>query len=148
MPELSSLVVSRLGTAEQLLLWALRQRCADQGATTPRLVRGFELACGPAGVEPALASFERLFDALHRHGRCVTCPLRCAVVGRDEAACLGLIAAAQCRRSGRLASLAAALVVPERTRELIDHAIRLADVLHAAGHDMAAAAEAAGSTLH
>src|SRR5262245_44952969 len=119
MTGLSSVVVSQLGTAEQLLLWALRQRTADRGATTPQLVQGFLLACGLAEVEPALGSFERLFDTLQVHGQCGLGPLRCAVVSRDEATCLALLTAAQRGDAQRLGRLAAKLVGPLRAPALI-----------------------------
>jgi hypothetical protein len=45
MTGLSSVVVGQLGTGEQLMLWALRQRRADRGETTPLLVRA---SCSPA----------------------------------------------------------------------------------------------------
>jgi hypothetical protein len=137
MTTLSGVVVSQLGTAEQLLLWALRQRRADSGATTPELVQGFLLACGLAGVEPALGSFERLFDTLQHHGECSLGPLRCAVVSRDEATCLALLAAAQQGQSLRPGRLAAELVGPTRAPALIADAQRLADALTRAGHRLA-----------
>ena len=134
MTELSQMVVGQLGTSEQLVLWALRQRRADMCATSPQLIHGFRLACGLAGVESALASFEQLFDALHCHGRCSLCPLRCAVVSGDEVACISLIAAAQRGLIGQQAKLAMALVGPERAADLACHANRLAKILTEAGH--------------
>ena len=56
MTQVSDVVVSQLGIAEQLMLWALRQRRADSGATTPELVQGFLLACGLAGSSPRWAA--------------------------------------------------------------------------------------------
>src|SRR3954468_4604448 len=61
---LSGHVVGRLGAGEQLVLWALRQRLRDGEPASPVLVRGFRLAFGLAGLEPALAAFEDLFRAL------------------------------------------------------------------------------------
>jgi hypothetical protein len=138
MTGLSSVVVGQLGTGEQLLLWALRQRRADRGETTPLLVQGFLLACGLAGVERALGSFERLFDALQCDGRCGLGPLRCAVVSGDEARCLALLAAAQRGESSRAERLAAALVGGERAGELCGEARRLAAALTRAGYRLAA----------
>src|SRR3954453_11523051 len=146
--ELSQMVVGQLGTGEQLVLWALRQRRADMGATTPQLVQGFRLACGSAGVEPALASFERLFDAFQCHGRCSLCPLRCAVVSSDEVACIGLIATAQRGLLGQQAKYGMALVGADRASELASHASRLADVLTEAGHVLSPPAPTARTTLH
>ena len=140
------MVVGQLGTSEQLVLWALRQRRADKGASSPQLVQGFRLACGLAGVETALASFEQMFDALRCHGRCSLCPLRCAVVSGDEVACICLIAAAQRGLIGQQAKFAMALVGPERAAELACHAARLADVLSEAGHVLAP--PAARATVH
>lgn len=137
MTTLSGVVVSQLGTAEQLLLWALRQRRADCGATTPELVQGFLLACGLAGVERTLGSFERLFDTLHDHGQCSLGPLRCAVVSRDEATCLALLAAAQQGQTLRPGRLATELVGPTRAPTLIADAQRLAEALSRAGHRLA-----------
>src|SRR3954453_16028627 len=56
--------VGRLGAGEQLVLWALRQRLRDGEPASPVLVRGFRLAFGLAGLEPALAAFEDLFRTL------------------------------------------------------------------------------------
>jgi hypothetical protein len=136
MTRLSTVVVGQLGTGGQLLLWALRQRLADQGETTPKLAQGFRLACGLAGVEQALGSFERLFDCLRMHARCevALCPLRCACVSRDEATCLALLAAAQAGDLARCERLAAALVGPERAGALCAEAEALAEALTRAGH--------------
>lgn len=134
MTQVSDVVVSQLGIAEQLMLWALRQRRADSGATTPELVQGFLLACGLAGVEPTLGSFERLFDTLQQHGRCGLGPLRCAVVSHDEVTCLALVAAAQQGHGAKLDRLAAALVEPPRVPDLAANAQRLADALTRAGY--------------
>lgn len=134
MTGLSSVVVSQLGTAEQLLLWALRQRRADRGSTTPQLVQGFLLACGLAGVELALGSFERLFDTLDDHGQCGVGPLHCAVVSRDEVTCLALLSAAQSGDRARLDRLATELVGTARAPALIGEARRLAEALTCAGH--------------
>jgi hypothetical protein len=136
MTALSTVVVGQLGTGGQLLLWALRQRLADKGETTPKLVQGFLLACGLAAVERALGSFERLFDCLKLNARCEVgvCPLRCACVSRDEATCLALLAAAQAGEAGRCERLAAALVDPERIAVLCGEARALAQVLAQAGH--------------
>jgi hypothetical protein len=146
--ELSQVVVGQLGTGEQLVLWALRQRRAGMGATTPQLVQGFRLACGLAGVEPALASFERLFDALQCHGRCSLCPLRCAVVSDDEVTCIGLIAAAQRGLRSQQAKYAMALVGMDRAAELASLASRLAEILTGAGHVLSPPAPTAHTTLH
>ncbi len=146
MTELSQMVVGQLGTSEQLVLWALRQRRADMGASSPQLVHGFKLACGLAGVEPALASFEQLFAALQCDGRCSLCPLRCAVVSGDEVACINLIAAAQRGLIGQQAKFAMALVGPERAGELACRASRLAEILTEAGHVLSA--PPARATMH
>lgn len=136
MTALSTVVVGQLGTGGQLLLWALRQRLADRGETTPKLVQGFLLACGLSGVEQALQCFERLFDCLERHARCAVgfCPLRCACLSRDEATCLALLAAAQAGDIVRSERLACALVGAERAAALCEAARALADVLGRAGH--------------
>lgn len=136
MTALSTVVVGQLGTGGQLLLWALRQRLADRGETTPKLVQGFLLACGLSGVERALCCFERLFDCLEPHARCEVgfCPLRCACLSRDEATCLALLAAAQAGEEGRCERLAAALVGPARAPALCEAARDLAHALARAGH--------------
>ncbi len=131
---LSSVVVGQLGIGEQLLLWALRQRRADQGATSPQLVQGFLLACGLAGVEPALQCFERLFDTLHGEGPRGVGPLRCAVVSDDEMNCLALMAAAQRAEGWRVERLATDLVGCGRCGELAQAAGRLAEALARAGY--------------
>jgi hypothetical protein len=149
---ISTVLVGELGTGEQLFLWALRQRLADQGETTPCLVRGFLLACGLAGVETALGSFERLFDLLRARARCELglCPLRCACVSRDEAACLALLAAAQQDDRDRCTCLAAALVGVERAAELCREARRLAAALARSGHRLSSppATAPAGQAVH
>jgi hypothetical protein len=99
-------------------------------------VRGFLLACGLAGVETALGSFERMFDLLGACARCELgfCPLRCACISRDEATCLTLLAAAQRGDRERSARLATALVGAEGADELCREARRLAEALARAGH--------------
>jgi hypothetical protein len=134
MTGLSNVVVGQLGTGEQLILWALRQRRADRGATTPALVQGFLLACGLAGVEAALTRFERLFDALEGDARCGLCPLRCAVLSTDEARCLSLLACAQAGETHGSCRLAAALVGEHRAPALCDAAVQLVEALSRAGH--------------
>jgi hypothetical protein len=134
MTGLSNIVVGQLGTGEQLLLWALRQRRADQGETTPVLVQGFVLACGLAEVEPALAQFERLCDALETPRRCGLCPLRCAVLSTDEARCLSLLACAQAGEAQGSSRIAAALVGADGAPALCAAARQLAQVLDRAGY--------------
>lgn len=148
MTGLSSVVVGQLGIGEQLMLWALRQRRADQGATTPQLVQGFLLACGLAGVEPALECFERLFDTLHGDGSCGVGPLRCAVVSDDEINCLALLAAAQRAEGWRVERLATGLVGCARCGELTQAACRLADALARAGYRLHAPIKARPMPRH
>jgi hypothetical protein len=92
------------------------------------------LACGLAGVEPALGCFERLFDTLHGDGGCGVGPLRCAVVSDDEITCLALLAAAQSGETWRVERLATALVGGARGAELAEAAERLAGALTRAGY--------------
>ena len=134
MTGLSNVVVGQLGTGEQLLLWALRQRRADQGETSPVLVQGFMLACGLAEVEPALARFERLCAALDGSRRCGVCPLRCAVLSTDEERCLALLACAQAGEAAGSGRLASALVGEDRAPALCAAAQELAGVLERAGY--------------
>ena len=134
MTGLSNVVVGQLGTGEQLLLWALRQRRADQGETSPVLVQGFMLACGLAELEPALARFERLCAALDQSARCGLCPLRCAVLSTDEARCLSLLACAQAGETQGSCRLAAALVGDAAAPALCVAAQDLAQVLERAGY--------------
>ena len=146
MTALSGVVVAQLGTAEQLLLWALRQRSQD-GTTSPLLVQGFHLACGLAGVEGALGHFERLFATLACAERCTLCPLRCAVVGRDEARCIALLASAQAGEIRRAERLAASIVGAERASALREAAFDLATALRRAGHELVVRGPAP-ATLH
>ena len=134
MTGLSNVVVGQLGTGEQLMLWALRQRRADRGETSPALVQGFLLACGLAGVETALGRFEHLFDTLEGHARCGLCPLRCAVLSTDEACCLALLACAQAGETHGSCRLATALVGTHRAHALCEAARALAQALDRAGH--------------
>jgi hypothetical protein len=147
MTGLSNVVVGQLGTGEQLLLWALRQRRADRGETSPVLVKGFLLACGLAGVENALGRFEQLFDALDGKARCGLCPLRCAVLSADEARCLSLLACAQAGQTGGSRRLAVDLVGAARAPALCDAARALAEALSRAGHRLGAP-EAHKPALH
>ena len=133
MAALSGVVVSQLGTGEQLLLWALRQRRADRGATSPLLAHGFRLACGLAGVEAALERFERLCRALEGEGPCAVCPLRCAVLSADETRCIALVAAAQTGEAQAIRRLAAMLVGALQAPGLCEAARELAAELDRAG---------------
>ena len=137
MAGLSGVVVSQLGTGEQLLLWALRQRRADRGATSPLLAHGFRLACGLAGVEAALERFERLCKALEGEGHCGVCPLRCAVLSADETRCIALVAAAQAGEAPAIRRLAALLVGAPQAPGLCDAARELAEELERAGVHLA-----------
>ena len=95
---LSGHVVGRLGTGEQLVLWALRQRLRDGEPASPVLVRGFRLAFGLAELEPALAAFEDLCRALDERAAGPDpwlLPLRCAYVSAGERTVLALVASAQ-----------------------------------------------------
>jgi hypothetical protein len=78
----AGLVVGQLDLDAQFALWALRQRHADGAEGSPILRHGFRLAFGLAGLEPALASFERWFATIDA-GRAI-CPLRCACLSADE----------------------------------------------------------------
>ncbi|MGD9507254.1 MAG: hypothetical protein AB7I59_29185 [Geminicoccaceae bacterium] len=133
MAALSGVVVSQLGTGEQLLLWALRQRRADRGETGPILAHGFRLACGLCGVEAALERFERLCRALEGEGPCGVCPLRCAVLSADETRCIALVAAAQAGEAQAIRRLAAMLVGALRAPGLCEAARELAEELDRAG---------------
>lgn len=147
MTGLSNVVVGQLGTGEQLMLWALRQRRADRGETTPALVQGFLLACGLAGVEAALGRFERLFDTLENSARCGLCPLRCAVLSTDEARCLALLACAQSGQTQGCCRLALALVGERGAPALCEAARELARELDRAGHRLTSAGPE-GAALH
>lgn len=131
---LSGRMVGQLTTAEQVLVWALRQRLQDGSPASPVLSHGFRLAFGFGLVEPALAAFEALFQVLASDARddiCL-CPLRCAFVSADEEAILGLVAQARCglpvtvlRRAGRLAEPASCAALAQRAEllaALIDRA--------------------------
>src|SRR3954464_15424187 len=84
---LSGHVVGRLGTGEQLVLWALRQRLRDGEPASPVLVRGFRPAFRLGGPHPGPAAFEELFSALDRRAAgpdLWLLPLRCARVSAGE----------------------------------------------------------------
>jgi len=78
---------------------------------------------------------------------CARCAVPWSAAG-DEAACIGLIAAAQRGLLGQQAKYAMALVGADRAAELAGHATRLADVLTEAGHVLSPPASAAHPTLH
>jgi hypothetical protein len=106
--------VRRLGPAEQLVLWALRQRLADGIEASPMLVRGFRLAFGLGRLEAALAAFEALFSGLSRDARADIglSLLRCGRVSMDEARLLALFGAAQLDDSAVVERLAPTFVGP------------------------------------
>ena len=144
--ELSQMVV-QLGTGEQLVLWALRQRRADMGATTPQLVQGFRLACGLAGAEPALASFEADLSR----------PMPWPLQPVPAALCRGQRRRGGLHRPDRGRAARAARPAGEvrhgsgrsgRAAELAGHATQLADVLAEAGHVLSPPASTAHPTLH
>ncbi len=132
---LSGRVVGQLGPGEQFVLWALRQRLRDGEVPSPAFLHGFRLAFGLAQLEPALASFERLFRALHEHCRrdLGLFPLRCACVSADEQAIIALVAAAQAGEGPWLDALVARLVGPDATAALRDGALSFALALCRAG---------------
>jgi hypothetical protein len=125
-------------TAEQFVLWALRQRLADGRSASPTLVHGFRLAFGLGSLELALAAFEHLFRTLSCHLRreLGLCPLRCACVSVDEEVVLSLVAAAQADDEARLWTASDHLVEPAACRALCDHATTLASLLRLAALDL------------
>lgn len=111
---LSGRVVGQLGPGEQLVLWALRQRLVDGETPSAAFLCGFRLAFGLAGLERALAAFERFFASLNAEGaKPGLFPLRCACISTEELAALALVARAQAQAAGadagRLAEPAATL---------------------------------------
>ena len=132
---LSGRTVGQLAMAEQLLLWALRQRLHDGDSTSPALLQGFRLAFGLGLVEPALAAFETLFGILASTARddLRFCPLRCACVSADEDAILGVMAQARCGLRGTLERRIARLVHPASCASLAAQAELLAALIERAG---------------
>jgi len=140
-------VVGRLGTGEQLALWALRQRLRDGEPASPVLVRGFRLAFGLAGLEPALAAFEDLFRTLDERAAgpdLWLLPLRCAYVSAGERAVLALVASAQAGEGPWLAVRAGALAGPADAAGLATAALAFARALRNAGLILPPLAEAPG----
>lgn len=133
--ELSGRTVGQLGTAEQLLLWALRQRLHDGAAASPALLQGFRLAFGLSLVEPALATFEALFGILAATARndLRFCPLRCACISADEDTILGVLAQAHCGLRATLERRIARLVHPASCVPLAVQAELLAALIERAG---------------
>lgn len=140
---LSGRVVGQLAPAEQFLLWALRRRTSDGGATSAILVHGFRLAFGLALLEPALAAFARLCEGLERAGRrdLGLLPLTCPCVSLDEQLVLGLVLAPA---PSVARARAGALVESASAEELAAAAAELASLL---GRAALAEAETAG-TVH
>jgi hypothetical protein len=135
---LSGHTVGRLGTGAQLLLWALRRHRLD-GAGTASLAPGFRLALGLGGVEPALAAFADLADALGRrpHRPLAVGCLRCALLSADEWSVVALVEAAG-RDQQRAASIAALLVPAPDDLAALEAARRLARLLDRAGATLVA----------
>lgn len=133
---LSGRTVGQLRTAEQFLIWALRQRLRDGAADSPVLLHGFRLAFGLGCVEPALVAFEALFATLAGAARAdvCLCPLRCACVSADEELILGLVAQARCGvLPGSVERRAARLVGPAACARLAGQAEVLAALVDRAG---------------
>lgn len=132
---LSGQVVGQLGPGEQLILWAFRQRLRDGATPSPAFLQGFRLAFGLAFLEPALSAFDRLFQALHHHGRrdIALFPLHCACVSADERAVIHLVAAAQAGEGPWLEAAAARLVEPGAAALLREGAVGFALALQGEG---------------
>jgi hypothetical protein len=125
---LSGRIVGQLVPAEQLVLWAMRQRLADGGALSATFAEGFRLAFGMRAMEAALVAFEGMFNALARHAShdiCL-CPPRCACVSLDEERILRLVTAAQQGSEHGLEMLVAQLVEQPARPALRRHALMLA----------------------
>jgi hypothetical protein len=125
---LSGRVVGQLAPPEQFLLWALRRRTTDGGATSALLVHGFRLAFGLALLEPALAAFARLCRGLERGGGrdLGLLPLTCPCVSLDEQLVLALVLAPA---PAVARALAGALVAADAADELADQATELARLI-------------------
>lgn len=132
---LSGRMVGQLATAEQVLVWALRQRLHDGAPASPVLSHGFRLAFGFGLVEPALAAFEALFQVLATAARAdlCLCPLRCAFVSADEEAILGLVAQARCGLPDTVLRRAGRLVEPDGRAALAERAEMMAALIDRAG---------------
>ncbi|MCL6607792.1 MAG: hypothetical protein K6T74_06825 [Geminicoccaceae bacterium] len=113
---LSGRVVGQLAPAEQFLLWALRRRTTDGGATSPVLVHGFRLAFGLALVEPALAAFERFCALVEAEGLRDQglLPLACPCVSADEQRLLAILLAPRPAIAEALARLVVAAAAVDR----------------------------------
>lgn len=137
-PRLSARKVGQLEPAEQLVLWALRQRLADGDGPSAMLVHGFRLAFGLSALEAALASFEGVFRTLveHLQGSLHLCPLRCRHLTMDEERILRLLTAAQTGSGPALDAAAAGLVIPTVRPVLSRHALVFGFTLHRVGLDL------------
>lgn len=143
-------MVGQLDLGGQFVLWAVRQRASAPTAEVAELAGGFQLACGLAHVEQALAAFVDWFDLLARHGRppLAVAPLRCACLTSGERTLLDLLGAAQAPRGSRSAGLATRLVAPHAVAAVIAASARLADALTDAGLEVGAAAAARPEVRH
>src|SRR3954447_12424377 len=144
---LSGHVVGRLGTGEQLVLWALRQRLRDGEPASPVLVRGCRLGFGLAGLEPALAAFEDLFRTLDERAAGPDpwlLPLRCACVSAGERTVLALVASAQAGEGAWLAVRAGALAGAAGAAGVAAATLAFARALREAGLVLPPLAEAPG----
>jgi hypothetical protein len=121
--------VQELRLAEQFVIWALRARCASGPAGT--IVRGFRLAFGLSGVEPALACFEALYGAIRGHARRDLWLHRpcCPCAGGDELAVVAVVAACQAGRTLQAHRLAGLLVGGGGIDLVLCHAGQLAAFL-------------------
>jgi hypothetical protein len=127
---LSGRVVGQLAPTEQFLLWALRRRTTDGGATSPVLVHGFCLAFGLAQVEPALAAFERFCALVEAEGLRDQglLPLVCPCVSAGEQRLLAILLAPR----PAIAEALARLVVAPAVDRLVACARELARLLERA----------------
>lgn len=116
------LTIERLSIAEQLIIWAFRNRL--MGGSEAVLKHGFQVAFGFSGMETALASFKGVYDTIFNNCRrdLGFHAARCRCVSSDEIFIVGLIAAKHAGLDDKAHQIGRALVWDECVGKLMDHA--------------------------
>jgi hypothetical protein len=116
------LAIDQLAIAEQLVIWAFRNRLAE--GSERALVKGFHVAFGLSMVEPALASFHGVYQAIRDHCRrdLGFHGPRCRCVSSDEIIIVSLIAASQAGLTGHADAIGRYLVHQDARDALLDDA--------------------------
>ncbi|HEX6979660.1 MAG TPA: hypothetical protein VF342_10195 [Alphaproteobacteria bacterium] len=129
-----ALDIAQLTFPEQLVLWSIRTWAETPGDAV-LIHREMIRACGATSGSLAFAMLRCLLSMLARGGcRPTHCHrLACRVVGADEQAILGLIAASQADDRRYAEAQASQLVMPALRKPFLEAAVLLATTLDEAG---------------